>query len=189
VFALCFQISLVLDLVVIGVGAALATHSAGSEAAAPAAAMRVWLQVLAVVTLGAVALIAVAPFLLAALGRFYEGSDGVTVIILLAAGSVLRTSFEIWGATLRARQRTTVVLICTAVFAAAVLPLVLVLTPRLGAVGAAAALLLVTVVLGIAGVVGLLRPVLAARRPSPAGAARTEPVPAGPAHPETGARA
>ena len=198
VFALCFQISLVLDLVVIGVGAALATHSAGSAAAAPAAAVRVWLQVLAVVTLGAVALITVSPLLLGALGRFYESSTGVTVIVLLAAGSVLRTSFEIWGATLRARQRTTIVLICTALFAAGLLPLVLVLTPRFGAVGAAAALLIVTVGLGVAGVVGLLRPLIGRRRPVHTDSASAAPVPAEPVAfgtvaaepvlPETGAR-
>ncbi|TFB84420.1 hypothetical protein E3O44_15150 [Cryobacterium algoricola] len=185
VFALCFQISLVLDLVVIGVGAALATHSAGAEVGAPAAAMRVWLQVLAVVTFGAVALIAVAPFLLGALGRFYEGSAGITVIVLLAAGSVLRTSFEIWSATLRARQHTTIVLICTALFAAGLVPLVLVLTPRFGAVGAAAALLVVTVGLGVAGVVGLLRPLLAGRRSAPAVPASVVPVPAVPMPAET----
>lgn len=163
-FALCFQISLVLDLVGIGVGAALATHTATSHAGPPGTgtdagsgvAVKIWLRVLAVVSLGAVALVAVAPLLLGALGDFYRAGSGVAIIALLGAGSVLRTSFEIWGATLRARQKTSVVLLCNTVFAALLLPLVIVLAGAFGAVGAAAALLLVTVGLSVAGLVGLL---------------------------------
>jgi O-antigen/teichoic acid export membrane protein len=102
------------------------------------------------------ALVAASPLILHLLGPYYEASDAVMVIALLAVASVFRTSFEIWTSTLRARRQTGTVLVCAVAYVAALVPLVLILTPMAGAVGAATALLAVTVALSVAGVIGLL---------------------------------
>jgi len=157
VFALCFQVSLVLDLVVIAVGSSLATHSAGDHPFGGRVAMQVWLKVLAVVIVGAIALVLATPVILGLLGDYYAASDGGTVIAILAIASVFRTSYEIWTASLRARRKTTTVLVCGAAYVAVLVPTVIILGTSLGVIGAALALLIVTIGLSIAGIIGIVR--------------------------------
>jgi O-antigen/teichoic acid export membrane protein len=155
VFALCFQISLVLDLVVIGVGASLSTHSAVAHDAH--LAFRMWLRVLALVIAGALVLIVATPLLLAILGGYYERSAAREVIAVLAAASVLRTSYEIWSASLRARRRTGTVLACSVAYVSVLVPAALIGTSLAGPTGTAIALFAATACLSIVGVAGLAR--------------------------------
>jgi O-antigen/teichoic acid export membrane protein len=157
VFALCFQVSIVLDLVVIAVGSSLATHSAGDHPFGGRVALQVWLKVLAVVSVGAVALVLVSPIILGLLGNYYAASDGGMVITILAVASVFRTSYEIWTSSLRARRKTTAVLVCGAAYVVLLVPAVIILGTAFGVVGAATALLIVTIGLSVAGIVGIVR--------------------------------
>jgi O-antigen/teichoic acid export membrane protein len=156
-FALCFQIAMVLDLVVISVGTSLISHVAGDRALIGPMAFRVWLYVLAIVVVGATGLILLAPFLLGLLGSFYAASSGAMVLTLLALASVLRTSYEVWGSMLRAESRTTPILLTSIGSAIVLLPAVVMMAGSHGAVGVAAALLAVTCGQSLIGLIGLVR--------------------------------
>jgi O-antigen/teichoic acid export membrane protein len=156
VFAICYQIGLVLDLVVIGVSGSLTINSAGGTSGGQIA-FRMWRRVVLTVGLIAAVLIVGAPILLGIFGPYYVANDGVMVLSLLAIGSVIRTAFEVWTGLMRAQHRTTELLVWNAIGAAVLLPAVFLLTPILGAVGAAIGLLSATVVLAVVGMTGLIK--------------------------------
>jgi hypothetical protein len=155
-FALCFQIGQVVDLVVIAIGTSLATHVSTNRHLAGSIAFKTWLLVFGVVALGVVALIAISPFLLGLLGPFYVESGGVLILGTLAVGSLLRTSYEVWGSMLRALHRTKAVLVWSAVSSVVLVPLALVGISMYGAFGGALALATMTSGLFVVGLVGLL---------------------------------
>ncbi|MBN9607556.1 MAG: hypothetical protein J0G30_13195 [Actinomycetales bacterium] len=154
--ALCFQIGMMLDLVALAFGASFSAHAAADDATG-AHALGLWLRVLAIVGGGAVLLVAVSPVILGILGGFYLDSGGVAVIAILALGGVLRTAWEIRGASLRARHRTTTLLVGAIVQVVVLVPVGLIAIPAWGAVGAAVTVLAATVALAVMGLVGLLR--------------------------------
>jgi O-antigen/teichoic acid export membrane protein len=156
VFAICYQIGLVLDLVVIGVSGSLTINSAGGDSGGQIA-FRMWRRVLLIVSVIAAVLIVGSPVLLGIFGEYYVANDGAVVMSLLVVGSVVRTAFEVWTGLMRAQHRTTELLIWNAVGAAVLLPAVFILTPILGAIGAAIGVLLSTVVLAVVGVTGLIK--------------------------------
>lgn len=156
-YALCFQIGQVVDLVVIAIGTSLATHVSTNRHLAGAIAFKTWLLVVGVVGVGVAALIAIAPFILGLLGPFYVESGGVAVLGTLAVGSLLRTAFEVWGSMQRALHRTTAVLVISALSSVVLVPLALVGISLHGALGGALALATMTAGLFVVGLVGLLR--------------------------------
>ncbi|GAB2457012.1 O-antigen/teichoic acid export membrane protein [Conyzicola lurida] len=156
VFAICYQIGLVLDLVVIGVSGSLTINSAGGNSGGQIA-FRMWRRVLLCVAVIAAVLIAGSPVLLGVFGPYYVENDGAVVLGLLVVGSVIRTAFEVWTGLMRAQHRTTELLVWNAVGAAVLLPAVFILTPIFGAVGTAVGVLLSTVVLAVVGLTGLFK--------------------------------
>ncbi|KQO62401.1 hypothetical protein [Curtobacterium sp. Leaf261] len=156
-YALCFQIGQVVDLVVIAIGTSLATHVSTNRHLAGAIAFKTWLLVVAVVGVGVAALIAIAPFVLGLLGPFYVDAGGVAVLGTLAVGSLLRTAFEVWGSMQRALHRTTAVLVISALSSVVLVPLAFVGISLHGALGGALALATMTSGLFVVGLVGLLR--------------------------------
>ena len=156
-FALCFQIGLVLDLVVVSVGTSLIAHAAGQQGLVGAVAFRTWLVVLGVVAIAATCLVVASPVLLSLLGPFYATAEGTLVLALLAGASVVRTAYEVWGSQQRARRRTTPVLICSIASTAVLVPGAVLAAGAGGAVGVAVLVLGVTLGLAVVGVVGLAR--------------------------------
>jgi len=163
-FALCYQIGLVLDLVVIAIGTSLATHTSTNQGLAGPLAFKVWVAVVSIVGVGVIALIALSPFILNLLGGFYVAAGGVMVLGTLAVGSLLRTAYEVWGSMQRSLHRTKAVLITSAASTFVLIPLAIVLIGRFGALGGALALASTTVGLSTVGLVGLIR---ARRMPLP----------------------
>lgn len=155
VFAICFQLVLVLDLIALAVGASFSTHTA-LAGEARSLALGVWLRVLAVVGACAVVLVAVAPILLLLLGEHYLASDGFVVIAILSGAAVIRTAYEIWSASLRAQHRAIPGMVFAIVHAAVLLAGGIAAIPAFGAVGAALAVAVATTVLSVAGAIGLL---------------------------------
>jgi O-antigen/teichoic acid export membrane protein len=156
-FALCFQIGQVVDLVVIAIGTSLATHVSTNRHLAGAIAFRTWLAVVGIVGVGVVALIALAPFILGLLGSFYVESGGVAILGTLAVGSLLRTAYEVWGSMQRSLHRTKAVLVVSAASSVVLFPLAIVGITMGGALGGAVALATMTFGLFLVGLVGLLR--------------------------------
>lgn len=156
-FALCFQIGLVLDLVVVSVGTSLIAHASSEQGLVGAVAFRTWLVVLGVVAVAATCLVVASPLLLSLLGPFYATPEGSLVLALLAGASVVRTAYEVWGSQQRARRRTTPVLICSVASTAVLVPGAVLAAGAGGAVGVAVLVLGVTLGLAVVGVVGLAR--------------------------------
>ncbi|PZF57080.1 hypothetical protein DEI81_15615 [Curtobacterium sp. MCBD17_013] len=156
-FALCFQIGQVLDLVVIAIGTSMATHASTNRSEAGALAFRTWLAVVTIVGLGVVALVALAPFVLGLLGHYYVAAGGVAVLSTLAIGSVLRTAYEVWGSMQRSLHRTTAVLVVSASSTVVLVPVAILCIGAWGALGGAIAMVVTTVGLAAVGFVGLLR--------------------------------
>ena len=163
-FALCYQFSIVLDLVAVGFGTSLAVHASGTVGSGRAVAFRTWARIAAIVAVSATALICASPLLFALLGGFY-GDSGIPVLAMLVIACLLRTPYGVWCSLLRAEHRASVVLIANSIEAALILPLVIVLAGTEGAQGAAAAVLLVAVALGVAGTIGLWGPPLRKAHP------------------------
>jgi O-antigen/teichoic acid export membrane protein len=140
VFGICLAIAQGLDLVSAGTGVSLTVHAADRPGEALWMTVAIWRRVALLVAVGAVALSMLARFALPLLGDAYVERGGVTVIIVLAATSVIRTVFILWTSLQRALQRTAVLLRVNIGFACTVLPLVVLLAHRWGAVGAAVGL-------------------------------------------------
>lgn len=156
VFALCLQISNAMDLFTAGVGISLTTAVASDHAAGPRAARAMWKRLVRIVGAVAIAVMIGAPVLLWAFGQTYLQHNGWLIVVILAFGSLMRTSFEVWTALLRALRRTGVLLAWTTLTASSVFVLV-VLGARLdGAVGAAWGVVAATAVSSTVGALGLL---------------------------------
>lgn len=155
--AICGQLVTVLDLVALAVGASFSTHAATDRHHGAGTVVRLWLRVLAIVAPSAAALALLSPLILWVFGDEYLHRNGVLVMCLLAIGSTLRTSYEIWGASLRARQASAMLVVTSVLHAIVLFPLAVLLVPQLGAVGAALAQLGAALVLSGIGLVGLIR--------------------------------
>lgn len=155
VFALCAQLGMILDLVVTAITGAFATNFARLSHSDSVLAVAVWRRLVALVALGAVGLVVVGPLLLTAFGPYYVRHGGWALICVLALGSLLRSNYELWAATRRARRSPAPVLVCAIAFAGIAVPAALVLATRSGALGAGLALLCTFAALGVVGVLGL----------------------------------
>jgi len=156
-FALCFQFALALDLVALAVGASFSTHSAADDSGGNRSVLGAWLRVLGVVALGAIALTAASPLILGFMGQSYLDTGGVALIAVLGLAAVLRTSYEMWGASLRARRRSVAILVSSISQAPVLLIVAVLVVPAHGAMGAGWSMLAVTAALSIVGFVGILR--------------------------------
>lgn len=154
VFALCYQFSVVLDLVAVGFGTSLAVHAAADHDSGRALAFRTWKQVAMIVAVVGGALIVGSPLLFLVLGDFYAASGGHLVLGMLAVACLLRTPWLIWGALLRAEQKAATVLLFNTMEAAVLVPLVVLFTVNYGAQGAAGAVLIVGAILAVVGAIG-----------------------------------
>lgn len=137
VFGICLALAQGLDLVSAGTGVSLTVHAADRPAEAVRMAVAIWRRVAVLVAVGAVALSLLAPFALPLLGDAYVERGGVTIIIVLAVTSVIRTVFILWASLQRALQRTGLLLRVNTAVACTVVPLVVLLADRWGAVGGA----------------------------------------------------
>lgn len=165
VLAICGQLVTVLDLVALAVGASFSTHAAIDRHHGAGTVFGLWLRVLAIVAPSAIAMALLSPLVLWMFGGEYLRRGGVLVMCLLAVGSTLRTSYEIWSASLRARQASAMLLLTSALHAAVLFPIAALLVPTLGAIGAALGQLGAALVLSSIGLIGLVR---ASRRASAA---------------------
>ena len=155
VFALCLQVSAGLDMVTAGVGVSLTTNVADDLAGGPAAAVQMWKRLFKLVGAAAVLMILGSPVLLWIFGKTYLQHDGVLVVAVLAVGGLLRTTFEVWTALLRAQQRTGLLLTCTSIGGLSTLVLVALAAHADGALGAAIAMTCATAGFSVVGAIGL----------------------------------
>ena len=137
VFGICLAIAHGLDLVSSGTGVSLTVHAADRRAEAVGMAVAVWRRVAVLVAAGALALSLLAPLVLPLLGDTYVDRGGVTVLVVLALTSVIRTVFILWASLQRALHRTGLLLWANTAATCTVLPLVVLLADRWGAVGGA----------------------------------------------------
>lgn len=140
VFGICLAFAQGLDLVSAGTGVSLTVHASDRPAEAVRMAVAAWRRVAALVTAGAVALSVLAPLALPLLGEAYVERGAVTVVVVLAATSVIRTVFILWASSQRALRRTSLLLRANTAAACTILPLVLLLADGWGAVGGAVGL-------------------------------------------------
>lgn len=160
-FILCLQVAMGLDLLTSGIAQSMTANTAVDPSRAGVMAWQIWRRVALLVGAALAVLVLIAPFLLGMFGETYVAEGGVAVLLLLAVGSLLRTTFEVWTALMRVRHRTAVLLVANLMGAALLLPAVILGARSDGAIGAAWGVLAGTAVLSVVGFVGLLR----ARRP------------------------
>ncbi|TXK17100.1 lipopolysaccharide biosynthesis protein [Homoserinibacter sp. GY 40078] len=154
VFSIAFPLGTALDLVAVSVATALARRAA-TDASGHGAGFGVWVRLVGVVALGALAASAAAPVVFALLGPAYDARAGIATIVLLVVACVLRSGYTIWTALLRARRLVGRVAGWNAVTAAVVVAVSFWLVPTWGSVGAAVGVLAASFVSCAAGAVGL----------------------------------
>jgi O-antigen/teichoic acid export membrane protein len=156
VFALCLQVSAGLDMVTAGVGVSLTTNVADDPVGGgPVAAVQMWKRLFKLVGAAAVLMILGSPVLLWIFGQTYLQHDGVLIVAVLAVGGLMRTTFEVWTALLRAQHRTGLLLACTSIGGLSTLVLVAAAAHVGGALGAAVAMTCATAGFSVVGAIGL----------------------------------
>jgi O-antigen/teichoic acid export membrane protein len=156
VFALGLSVVQSLDFVGAALGVSLVVHASTAAAESGGMALAVFKRTAAVVGVGAVALIAVSPFVLHALNPRYVTLHGAAIITILAVGSFVRCGYVIWAALQRARRQMRVLLLLNAVAALSVLATLPPVADRWGAVGAAVVVASAQVVLSAGAAVHVL---------------------------------
>jgi len=139
-FSLALSIVGVLDYISGGIGIALVVHVAEDREGEQMLVRHALRRTLAVVSLAAVLVIAVARPALNALDPDYLALHGVAVIAILAPTSVLRTVYLVWSSRQQVRREMGSLLRLNAVAAALVYGLILGLGSRYGALLGACAL-------------------------------------------------
>ncbi len=157
VFSLCLQLSNGLDLVTAGIGVSLTTNVAADRPTAARIAMGVLRRVVVLVSAALLILVAASPLMLRLFGTTYVHRNGVAVIAVLGLGSLLRTTFEIWTALMRAMHRTSLLLVSNIACAAVLVPLVAVGAALGGALGAAVGMTVGTCAFSLVGAAGMIR--------------------------------
>ncbi|MEE4025410.1 hypothetical protein V1Y59_20155 [Gordonia sp. PKS22-38] len=153
--ALMLPISQGLDYVSIGAATALTKHLPTATDPAATITRIWWLTQAAVLLVGAVLLVAVAPVLFGFFGQDYDHATLWVTLALLCVGSAARVGFVTWAAVLRATLATRTLLITNLTMSALSLPILMVLTARWGAIGAAGGLAIGSALLGAVGCWGL----------------------------------
>ncbi|WP_020100624.1 hypothetical protein [Mycobacterium sp. 360MFTsu5.1] len=156
VVALTLSFSLSLELVSGGVGTALTAGLSASPERLWERGRRAWLITQAIAIVTALGLIVAGPAVVAILGSQYQHLPVVSVLIILAVGSVARVPFVIWSSVVRAMGRTGSILITNAFGTALAIPLIMWCTTQWGAVGAAVGLTIASTATGFIGAVGIL---------------------------------
>ncbi len=156
VFALCLSVVQALDFVGAAMGVSLVVHASPYAAEAGKMAMAVFRRTAAVVGLGAVALIVVAPFVLRMLDPTYVNLHGAAVIALLAVGSFGRTIYVIWAALQRARRTMRTLLVLNSIASVFVFASVGPMAAHRGAVGAAIVIAAAQIILSLGALLDLL---------------------------------
>lgn len=155
IFAIAFQFSVALDLVGVAVATALARSAVGAFASTAELARGYAVKVsLAVGAMGLAATI-VTPVMFLLLGRDYPPLYGMTVVGILALASAARPGYDIWSALSRARHRVRPVLAGNAAWVLILFALVLLLVPRVGALGASIAVVAAAAALTVIGAIGI----------------------------------
>lgn len=152
-FSLSLSVVLVLDLVGGAMAMSLTVHASSAPDGAAAMARATLIRAVALVGVGAVAAVVIAPLALRLVEPAY-GELGVTAVIaVLSTGAVLRTIYYVWSGLQRSRRNMRVPLILNAIAATVVVSILPGLCRSYGALGGAVSLLLAESAL-IAGVVG-----------------------------------
>ena len=157
VFSIGLAITQSLDFVGAALGVSLVTHTAGASDGQAAMAFRVFKRTVAIVGMGAVGLVLVAPRILPLLNDSYSDLHGAQVITILVIGSVARTGYVIWASLQRARRRMRELIVLNATAAGFVLVTLAPVAARWGAVGAAGTILVAQLILTTGAGVHLLK--------------------------------
>ena len=136
VFSLGLNIVQSLDFVGAALGVSLVVHASSRAAESGRMALGVFKRTAAVVGLGAIALVAVSPFVLRLLNPSYVHLHGPALIAVLAIGSFLRTPYVIWAALQRSRRDMRPLLVLNSIAAMVVFALLPLAAHRWGAIGA-----------------------------------------------------
>lgn len=163
VVALTLSFSLSLELVSSGVGAALTVGLSASPERLWERGRQAWLITQAIVIIAGLGLVVAGPAVVAILGSQYENLPVISVLVILAVGSVARVAFVIWTSVMRAISCTGAILAANALGTALAIPLIVLCTARWGAVGAAVGLSIASAATGVIGAIGILnrgRPVV-----------------------------
>lgn len=156
VFAICYQVSAILDLVVVGTSGSLILNNTSGHIDARKLALGMWVKTFALVgTVGLVVALC-SPVLLNFLNPFYAKNGGIPVLVLLMAGATLRTAYEVWSSLMRAQHRVGTLLKWNVFFGVALLIGSISGSLAFGAVGCAAAVFAITVLQFGVGLVGIL---------------------------------
>ena len=157
-FALCIQLGAGLDLITSGAAVSLVTNVTDDPVRGPAAAIRMWKRLLVLISIAGTLLVAGTPIMIWLWGKAeYRQRDVQLVIAVLALGSLLHVTYEVWIALLRAQGKTLTQLICSSFSSVALLTLVIVLARNHGALGAAIAIATVNATLLLVSSIGLSR--------------------------------
>lgn len=156
VFAICYQVSAILDLVVVGTSGSLILNNTSGHIDARKLALGMWVKTFALVGVVGLMVALFSPMLLNFLNPFYVENGGIPVLVLLMAGAALRTAYEVWSSLMRAQHRVGTLLKWNVFFGVALLLGTISGSLAFGAVGCAAAVFAVTVIQFGVGLVGIL---------------------------------
>lgn len=154
-FAICYQVAVVLELLTIGVATALAKNAATASDGVSTLAASLHLRVAAGVALAGVAATIGVPVLFTTMPNGYDPGVAAVTVGLLAAAAVARSSYELWAGLQRARRRVGLVLVANTIAAVFSLIVVFAFVPTFGPIGAAAGVFVAGLFQGVVGVVGL----------------------------------
>jgi O-antigen/teichoic acid export membrane protein len=153
IFALSLSIVQVLDLVGVAMSMSLVVHASSAPTQAAAMARSMMIRALLLVVVGGGVLVTLAPMVLKIINPEYGSLGATSIIAVLAAGSVLRTAYNVWSALQRSRRKMVAQLFLNAASATILLVAMPLLCGRHGALGGAISLILAEsfLVAGIAG--------------------------------------
>ncbi len=155
--ALMLPIAQGLDFVSTGAAMALTKHLPTTPEPTRTIRRVWWLSQAAVIVVALGLSLVLAPLLFGLFGDGYDHETLWVTLAVLCLGSVLRVTFVIWAAVLRASLATRTLLVTNVAASAVTVPVLVGCILAWGAVGAAAGACFGSLVLGIAGLIGLVR--------------------------------
>ncbi|MET9202543.1 oligosaccharide flippase family protein [Gordonia sp. NPDC003585] len=156
ILALMLPIAQSLDFVSIGAAMALTKHLATAREPRQVI-VRVWWVSQAAVIAVALGLIVTAPVLFELFGDGYDHQTLWLTLAVLCLASILRVSFVVWAAVLRASLATRALLVTNFATSVITVPFLVISIIAWGAVGAAVGACVGSLVAGLAGLIGLTR--------------------------------
>uniref|UniRef100_UPI003D947386 lipopolysaccharide biosynthesis protein n=1 Tax=Gordonia sp. B7-2 TaxID=3420932 RepID=UPI003D947386 len=155
--ALMLPVAQGLDFVSTGAAMALTKHLPTSDRPDGVIRRVWWISEAAVIGLAVVLVLIAAPLLFGLFGDGYDHETLWLTLAVLCLGSMLRVSFVIWAAVLRASLATRTLLVTNVAASVLTVPVLVLSIIAWGAVGAAVGACFGSLVLGLAGVIGLTR--------------------------------